>query len=178
LISGDPDGLNYIAHFRYENPNAQTIYILEGPENRLTGPALYSGELPFMFLPGTGTFTIKFDGNTLKWELTSRDSTHKSSTTSEVNANSNRCDSGSGGSTAFILYPNPVGGVLFIDQDLPELVTLDVFNMYGISMLRTSLDGRSGPVTHQIDMSDYPLGLYFFRFTTRDGALEYRVIKE
>ncbi|GGD42299.1 S8 family peptidase [Muriicola marianensis] len=178
LISGDPGGLNYIAHFRYENPNDQTIYILEGPENRLTGPAQYSGELPFRFLPGTGTFQIRFDGNTLKWELTSRDSTHKSSTTSEVNANSNRCDAGSAGSTAFILYPNPVAGVLFIDQDLPEQVTLDVFNMYGISMLRTSLDGRSGPVTHQIDMSDYPLGLYFFRFTTKDGVLEYRVIKE
>ncbi len=178
LISGDPDGLNYLAHFRYENPNAQTIYILEGPENRLTGPARYSGELPFIFLPGTGTFTIKFDGNTLKWELTSRDSTHKSSTTTEVNANANRCDLGGGESSAFILYPNPVNGILFIDQNLPEVVTLQVFDMFGIQQLSRTLDGRSGLVTHQVEMNSYLNGLYFFRFTSNQGVEVYTVIKE
>ncbi len=177
-VSGDPSGLNYIAHFRYENPNEETIYILEGPENQLSGPALYSGELPFIFLPGTGTFQIRFDGNTLKWELTSRDSTHKTSTTTEVNANSNRCDLGGGNSSAFTLYPNPVNGILFVDQDLSEVVTLQVFDMFGIQQLSRTLDGRSGPVTHEVDMSSFLNGMYFFRFTTKDGVLVYSVIKE
>jgi hypothetical protein len=175
----DPDGLFYIAHYRYENPNAETIYIAEGPENQLTGPALYSGELPFIFLPGQGTFSIRFDGNTLKWELTSRDSTHKSSTTSNANANDNRCDSGiSGTDASFILYPNPVNGILFIDQNISEIVTLDIFDFYGILYLNTSLDGRNSPVTHEINMADYPEGMYFIRITSKDDVNVYTVVKD
>ncbi len=175
----DPDGLFYIAHYRYENPNEETIYIAEGPENQLTGPALYSGELPFIFLPGQGTFSIRFDGNTLKWELTSRDSTHKSSTTSNANANENRCDSGISGTYAsFILYPNPVNGILFIDQNIPEVVNLDIIDFYGILYLNTSLDGRNSPVTHEINMADYPEGMYFIRITSKDNVNVYTVVKD
>ncbi|MGB5490248.1 MAG: S8 family serine peptidase, partial [Woeseiaceae bacterium] len=58
----DPDNLDYIAHFRYVNPNDEAIYILD-PENQLTGPgaADYVGELPIKFLPGEHTFEIRFD---------------------------------------------------------------------------------------------------------------------
>ncbi|WP_297707513.1 T9SS type A sorting domain-containing protein [uncultured Eudoraea sp.] len=177
----DPDGLFYIAHYRYENPNEETIYIAEGPENQLTGPAAATsiGELPFIFLPGQGTFSIRFNGDTLKWELTSRDSTHKSSTTSNANANDNRCDSGISGTYAsFILYPNPVNGILFIDQNISEVVTLDIFDFYGILYLNTSLDGRNGPTTHEINMSDYPDGMYFIRITTKDDVNVYTVVKD
>ncbi|NNK10550.1 MAG: T9SS type A sorting domain-containing protein, partial [Flavobacteriaceae bacterium] len=179
---GDPDGLNYIAHYRYINPNEETIYILEGPENQLTGPAAYSGELPFMFLPGENTFQIRFDGNTLKWELTSRDSTHKSSTTSNANANSSRCNAGFTTedffTNSFIIYPNPVNGILFIDQHLSERVTLDVFDLYGILHTSRILDGRSGSVTHEIDMSGYYEGMYILRFSMQDDVQVYSVIKE
>jgi hypothetical protein len=175
----DPDGLFYIAHYRYENPNEETIYIAEGPKNQLTGPALYIGELPFIFLPGQGTFSIRFDGNTLKWELTSRDSTHKSSTTSNANANDSRCDSGfESTDPSFILYPNPVNGVLYIDQNISEVVTLDIFDIYGILYLNVSLDGRNSPITHEINMSDYPQGIYFIRITTKDDVNVYTVVKD
>uniref|UniRef100_UPI0026384AFB T9SS type A sorting domain-containing protein n=1 Tax=uncultured Eudoraea sp. TaxID=1035614 RepID=UPI0026384AFB len=179
---GDPSGLNYIAHYRYINPNDETIYILEGPENQLTGPADSSGELPFIFLPGENTFQIRFDGNTLKWELTSRDSTHKSSTTSQANSNSNRCDAGFITSeffeSSFIIYPNPTNGILFIDQNLSEWVTLDVFDIFGILHLSSTLDGRSGPVTHEIDMSGYYDGMYILRFSMQDEVQVYSVIKQ
>jgi hypothetical protein len=178
----DPDGLFYIANYRYENPNDETIYIAEGEENRLTGTAPYIGELPFIFLPGEGTFQIRFDGSDgkiLKWELTSRNSTHKSSTTSSANANSNKCNSGiAGTSISFILYPNPVVSTLFIDQNLPEVVTLDIFDIYGILYLNTSLDGRNSPITHEIDMADYPQGVYFIRITTKDDVNVYTVLKD
>ncbi|MEP0132962.1 MAG: T9SS type A sorting domain-containing protein [Eudoraea sp.] len=178
---GGPNGLNYIAHYRYENPNDETIYIAEGPENQLTGPAALTaiGELPFIFLPGQGTFQIRFDGNTLKWELTSRDSTHKSSTTSNANANSGRCDSGiTGAGSSFILYPNPVNGILYIDQNFSEVVTLDIFDIFGILYLNTTLDGRNSPITHEIDMTDYPQGMYFIRITTKDDVNVYTVVKD
>ena len=175
----DPDGLFYIAHYRYENPNDETIYIAEGSENQLTGPAQYIGELPFIFLPGQGTFQIRFDGNTLKWELTSRNSTHKSSTTSNANANSNKCNSGiEGTGSSFILYPNPVSGLLYIDQNILEVITLDIFDFYGILYLNTSLDGRNGPITHEINMAGYPDGMYFIRITTKDDVNVYTVVKD
>ena len=176
----DPDGLVYIANYRYENPNDETIYIAEGPENQLTGPAAATskGELPFIFLPGQGTFQIRFDGNTLKWELTSRDSTHKSSTTSNANANANKCDSDiAGTSISFILHPNPVNGMLYIDQNVSEVVTLDIFDIYGVLYLNTSLDGRNSPMTHEINMADYPQGIYFIRITTKDDVNVYTVVK-
>ena len=141
-----PMDLIYIAHFRYVNPNDEAIYILAGVENQLTGPgaADYVGELPIKFLPGEHTFQIRFDGNTLKWELISLNSNHKTSTTTNVNANSNKCDSSNttneSGIPIYMLFPNPVtdteGGILYIEQDIPAMVTLEVFDFFGMQEVR------------------------------------------
>jgi len=190
---GDPDGLLYIAHFRYVNPNDEAIYILEGPENQLTGTALNSGGLPIKFLPGEHTFEIRFDGTTLKWELTSMDSNHKTSTTTNVNANSNQCDSSNttveSGIPTYNLYPNPVTevmeastcfecqpGILYIEQDISVMVTLDVFDFYGMPIpmefIRiTSLKGT-------IDMNGLEEGIYFIRLSTNDDVQVFSVVKE
>ena len=61
------------------------------------------------------------------------DSTHKSSTTSNANANSNRCDSGNEiGDSSFEISPNPTSGSVTIVQSFEGVVTLDVFDYYGI----------------------------------------------
>ncbi len=181
----DPSGDYYIANYRYINPNEETIYIPVGDENLLTGTAPYTGELPFIFLPGENTFQIRFEGSggkTLKWELTSLDSTHKSSTTSNANANSNKCNSGNSGSEStsapYIMYPNPLDGMLYIDQNNMELVTVDVFDIYGILYLTQTLDGRNGPTTHEINMSACLNGIYFIRCTSGDDIQVYSVVKE
>ncbi|NNE02802.1 MAG: T9SS type A sorting domain-containing protein, partial [Eudoraea sp.] len=186
LNPGDPDGLNYIAHFRYVNPNDEVVYILAGPENQLTGPAALTaiGELPNKFLPGEHTFEFRFDGNTLKWELTSLDSNHKTSTTTNVNANTNKCDPDDstriGEIPTYVLHPNPVNGILYIEQDVSAIVTLEVFDFFGISYLTTQLDGSNAPTTHQIDMSgsNYPDGMYFIRLTTASDVQVFSVIKD
>ncbi len=182
---GDPSGYNYIANYRYINPNVETIYIADESENRLTGTAPYTGDLPFIFLPGENTFQIRFDGSggkTLKWELTSLDSTHKSSTTSNANANSKKCNSGNSGSEStsapYIMYPNPLDGILYIDQNNMELVTVDVFDIYGVLYLTQTLDGRNGPTTHEINMSACINGIYFIRCTSGDDVQVYSVVKE
>jgi hypothetical protein len=189
LNPDDPDGLNYIAHFRYENPNDEAIYILAGSENQLTGPAAQTamGELPIKFLPGEHTFEIRFDGNTLKWELISLNSNHKTSTTTNVNANSNKCSTddivNESGIPTYMLYPNPVkdteGGILYIEQDIPAMVTLEVFDFFGILYLTTQLDGTNAPVTHELDMSgsNYPVGMYFIRLTANSDVQVFSVIK-
>jgi hypothetical protein len=189
---GDPDNLYYIAHFRYENPNDEAIYILEGPENQLTGPAALTsiGELPIKFLPGEHTFEIRFDGTTLKWELTSMDSNHKTSTTTNVNANSNKCDTSNiineSGIPNYILYPNPVteaeGGILYIEQDIPAMVTLDVYDFFGTRMFGpVILDGTNAPdiPPHEFNMSGsgYPVGMYFIRLTANSNEQVFSVIK-
>ena len=179
------DGLIYTAHFRYFNPNDEVVYILEGPENQLTGPAALTaaGALPFKFLPGEHTFEIRFDGTTLKWELTSLDSNHKTSTTTNVNANSNKCGIedfiNESGIPSYILHPNPVNGILYIEQDIPAMVTVEVFDYFGILHLNTVLDGTNAPSTHEIDMSSstYPEGIYIIRLTANNDVQVFSVIK-
>ncbi len=185
--SGDQD---YIAHFRYINPNDEIIYISEGPENQLTGSALNSGELPFKFLPGEHTFEIRFDGNILKWELISRDSNHKTSTTTNVNANSNKCDSSNSINDSEIpmynLYPNPVNGdsfcsecapgVLYIEQDISVMVTLDVFDFYGMPISIEFL--RITPLKGALDMNGLDEGVYFIRLSTNTNVQVFSVVKD
>ena len=198
LNPGDPNGLNYIAHFRYENPNDEAIYILAGSENQLTGPAALTaiGVLPIKFLPGEHTFEIRFDGTTLKWELISLDSNHKTSTTTNVNANSNQCDSNNttneSGIPIYNLYPNPVDGdstcigceygILYIEQDISAMVTLDVFDLTGMlieSLSNTMLNGTIAPPTkHEIDMSGLEAGIYFIRLSTGNDVQVFSVVKD
>ncbi len=181
----DPNGLIYTAHFRYENPNDEVVYILAGVENQLTGPAALTavGELPVAFLPGDHTFEIRFNGDALKWELTSLDSNHKTSTTTNVNANSNKCNSDEssriGEIPTYVLWPNPVNGILHIDQDVPALVTIEIFDFFGIPYLTAQLDGTNAPTSHQIDMSgsNYPEGMYFIRLSTANDMQVFSVIK-
>jgi hypothetical protein len=186
LNPDDPDGLNYIAHFRYINPNERSIYILpDGPENQLTGSGAPTamGELPINFLPGEHTFEIRFDGNPLKWEVISMDSNHKTSTTTEVNANSNKCNANNSnnesGIPTYVLHPNPVNGILYIDQDVPAIITIDIFDFFGILHLNTVRDGTNAPITHTIDMSgsNYPVGVYFVCITANSNVQVFSVIK-
>ncbi len=95
-----PDGLYYTANYRYLNPNDVAIYVLQGPDNNLSGPAVREGEPPTVFLPGEGTFKIRFDGQRMVWSLTTFDTTQKSSTSSEATAESGKCDAKDVGSPA------------------------------------------------------------------------------
>ncbi|MGB5229628.1 MAG: S8 family serine peptidase [Eudoraea sp.] len=189
---GDPDDLNYIAHFRYVNPNDEAIYILEGPENQLTGPAALTaiGELPVKFLPGEHTFEIRFNGDTLKWELISLNSNHKTSTTTNVNANSNQCDSSNttneSGIPIYNLYPNPVKevstcigcepGILYIEQDISADVTLNVFDFYGRQI--PIVFNRITPLNGTLDMNGLETGIYFIRLSTGNDVQVFSVVKE
>ncbi len=66
-----------------------------------------------------------------------------------------------------------------IDQTISEVVTLDIFDIFGISYLTTTLDARNGPTSHAIPMGiGYPQGMYFFRITTKNDVYVYTVIKD
>lgn len=182
-VEFDPNatnGLNYTANFRYENPNSQTIYVLHGPDNRIEAGGRYEGELPIVFLPGQGTFKIRFDGNSIKWILTTMESGHKTSTSSSASSGSNRCkSSGKEGSidTSYVLYPNPVGNILYIQQNVSDVITVDVFDFYGILYYSKKFDNKTLQ-TIEINMSTYKAGIYLIRINTGADIKVYSIIKE
>ncbi|MFT6797392.1 MAG: hypothetical protein ACJART_002543, partial [Maribacter sp.] len=174
---GNPSGLYFIANYRYENPNAEVVYIPNGPLNKITGDGTFIGSPPTAFLPGEGTFQVHFNGLNIKWELTSGGSTNASSTTSEANADSSKCSSIINDEVAnpsFILYPNPVEGTLFIDKTINDQVQVEVFDYYGIRHYSKKWNTAG---TYEINMASYPPGMYMVRMTSNKGVWVYSIIK-
>lgn len=183
-VEFDPDasGLNYIAHYRYDNPNDHPVYVALGADNNLSGNAVFQGDPPVVFLPGEGTFEIRFDGNLLKWTLTTWhvQNNGTSTSTSNASASSKLCDpdevSGIISGVVFTLYPNPVSTTLTVDQSIAAGVTLEVFDIFAQPLLITSWNQNSG-LSHQVDMSAYPQGMYFIRLTVGQDNELFSVIK-
>ena len=168
----DTDELIYIANYRYENPNDETIYVLNGEENRITGTGAFSGTLPTAFLPGQGTFQIRFNGN-IKWELITLDSNNKTASTSDASATSNKC--GSAGNS-YSLVPNSVETNLNIYQNIPENSTVEIFSFYGV-LYFTGQFTKNGPQTMVVNMEWYPTGFYVVRMTSKDNVKVYSIVK-
>jgi len=177
-VTPSTDGLDYTANFRYDNPNSDPIYVLQGPENELVGLGEFIGQPPVIFLPGEGTFKVRFDGQKLVWRLTTFDSTHKSSISTEATSDSGKCDAKDVGSIDESGYTivNPFSDELVVQRHIIETGTLDVFNMYGV--LQGSADfskNRDGDIV--ISTIAYPVGMYIVRITTADGIYTQTVIK-
>lgn len=174
----DPSGLNFIANYRYENPNNGVVYIANGPLNQITGDGTFIGSPPTAFLPGEGTFQILFDGQNIKWELTSGGSTNPSSTTSDANAGSAKCSSSiidEELNPSFILYPNPVvNGTLYVDKTTSVQVDVEVFDYYGIRLFSKKWNNAG---TYEINMASYRNGLYIVRMTSNKDVWVYTIIK-
>ncbi|NMM48508.1 S8 family peptidase [Marinigracilibium pacificum] len=171
-----PDGLNYIANFRYLNPNDYTIFIGLGEDNLLTGSAERDGNPPTSFYPGEGTFQIRFDGNDLKWSLTSNESTHKSSTSLSASSSSNKCSSGNRDSF-YIIYPNPVHGSLTIEKNVDDESIVEVYDYYG-NMHFEGIIPRGKSKSIEIDFSSFYIDTYLIKIQSNEGVKIYSVIKE
>ena len=175
------NGLIYLANFRYENPNSETIYVLHGEDNYLSGEALFEGELPIIFLPGEGTFTIAFDGQRLIWNLTTYDSTHKSSVSSEATYESGKCDAKDvitgTEATDFNLYPNPFENSFTVERNIAESGTINVYNIYGVQMKSIVFSKNEGELI-QVDMTGYPSGWYIVRISTVGELYSFTVSKQ
>ena len=173
------DGLNYSVIFRYENDNPFPLYAL-GEDNTLSGPsaANSSGELPIVFMPGSGVFEVRFDGNRLIWSLRTSNSTHSTSVSSESTSESGKCAGKSG--TSYEVFPNPVGSNtsynLTIKQNIIENSTVNVINMYGATIAGASFDGSSQTI--QVDMQSYPTGMYIVRIVSQAETRTFNIIKE
>ena len=169
------DGLIYTAVFRYENDNEYPVYVNEGPDNYLTGTQ-FKGQLPGVFMPGSGTFEIRFDGQQLVWSLTTYDGTHKSSISSATTSESGKCDAKLDG--AYSIYPNPVATILYIKQNVIENnVSVLVLNMYGFAVINAGTFTQAFS-TKEIDMSGLSTGIYIVRITSSTDVRTYNILKE
>ena len=63
LLTNDPSGFKYAAHFSYQNPNATVVYVPLGTNNKITTTGNYSGQLPTIFNP---------EADSLKYILTAQ----------------------------------------------------------------------------------------------------------
>ena len=174
-----PDGLYYTANYRYLNPNDVAIYVLQGPDNNLSGPAVREGEPPTVFLAGEGTFKIRFDGQRMVWSLTTFDTTQKSSTSSEATAESGKCDAKDVGSieeAGYMIFPVPFEDQLTIQRNVYETGTVEVHNTSGVLMASDSFrKNKQDDII--LDMSTVPSGIYFIRISTSSGTISKTINK-
>ena len=164
--------------YRYENDNDEIVFVPVGPDNKLKGNVL-EGELPTSFIPGSGTFEIRFDGRRVTWNLTTYGSTNKSSVSSLNQSGTGECDAKI--DADYTLYPNPVtGDELTITQNVAEVSTVYILDMYArILYIDDGFNGTNDEVL--INMSDtdlYPSGMYIVKIVSQDQVKTYSIIKE
>ena len=172
------NGLNYIANFRYYNPNSETIYVLHGTDNSLSGEANYLGETPIIFLPGENTFKIEFDGRKLIWSLTTYNTTQKSSVSSEATSDSGKCDAkgvDTDMQTNYEVNPTFTDGNVTVKRNITESGRIDLFSNYGV-LLETKAFSKSNTNDILFNISG-PSGLYYLRITTADKIYMFNIIK-
>ena len=172
-----PGNLDYKVVFRYENENFDTLYVLEGLDNNFSGPAQYEGQLPIAFLPGSGTFEVRFDGSQLLWSLTTFGSTHNTSVSSSSTAGSGKCDAKI--DSVYEVYPNPVTGpeyILTVQQNVTEVSQVKLLDIYGSTLFNGSFDGIVQNI--YINMLTYPSGVYFVRISNSSSVKVFNIIKD
>ncbi len=196
LLTNDPSGFKYAAHFSFKNPNATTVYVPVGTNNYISTSGHYSGQLPTVFPPGTGQFKIYFDGVKMTWTLATYNAQHCTAVAAIASSTSTRCTAGGGTLQAGVeatsttetmeassvepvasVYPNPT----------KDLVTINVQNASVSSSNAQIIDafGRVSPANAknlsdhslQVDLTSRKTGVYFIRVLV-DGEFKiFRVVK-
>jgi len=125
-VVSDSSGLNYLAHFEFQNDNSTPVFVPKGPNNFLSSSQAFAGTPVELFMPGTGGFDVLFDGSQLVWNLTSNDNNNQQSLSAEASSGSVVCDtnapinfrcseSSTPGKHGLKFYPNPVKDKLIIE---------------------------------------------------------------
>lgn len=183
----------FVANFRYENTNASSIYIpftdLEQSDNYLIAEGnyeLHSAPI-FEFVPGGGVFRIKFDGQKLIWVVSSEESAHKTSVSSDASSSSNKCKNKDGYDAVNLSvhlddltgYPNPVVDKFSI-----------ILNDMGVDRTEIMLLNRDGKTMDlkytynpsikgiEIDMNGFKTGMYIIRIYNDEIDQVFNVFKK
>lgn len=78
------------------------------------------------------------------------------------------------------LYPNPCSGAVRLRYQISDIgyLTLDLYSISGLKIGRLMNEKRMpGTYDMEVDLSDLPAGVYFFRLTTDEGMEMAKVVK-
>lgn len=176
-----PGEFPFIAHYFCENPNSTPVYVPIGIDNRLrsaNGAAGFDGSnQPVLFMPGTTTFNVPFDGSTLTWEIRTFESNHKASVASTASSSSSRCSFTTGARISddntgeivneeknILVYPNPATRTLTIQspQELLNVKQMKLFDVTGRHFPVKANGSGTGKIL-VLDIAMLPPGIYLLR---------------
>ena len=173
---------DYTVTYRYENDNDYQIFVAEGDYNKLSGN-VYGGILPTAFLPGGGTFEIRFDGNQLTWSLYTYGSFNNSSVSSANQSGTGECGGKLDGSYA--VGPNPVTSAsdykLTITNKIMEVSDVYIYNLYGVLVNTNQVlhfNGNTIDETVIVDMFELPNNLYIVQIVSATNVRTYNILKQ
>ena len=80
------------------------------------------------------------------------------------------------GQSTFRIYPNPTTGNFILEKAYDaEMVTVDIFGMWGEKVMTAIIDGER---KHEFSLSDKPVGVYFIRVIFGDKAETVKIVKQ
>jgi hypothetical protein len=186
----------YIANYRWENPNDRLVFIPRGEDNYISGlDEAAQLLLPEEFEPGFGTFQVPFNGQTILWVLTSFDVSQKSSSTSDASSSSNKCKTKGGGNANntsnltiadnrnfvdnYSTYPNPVMDNATVAYLEGEIAVKDVMVLDSQGrMYETTITHNEYRKSIEVDMRQFKAGIYMIRIQNGDTFSILRIIKQ
>ncbi len=204
-LLNDPEGFKYVAHFEYNNRNKSSVYIPVGEDNRIITEGNYLGKPTEIFLPGTGSFEIYFNGDKLVWEIRTYESNKKTAVASSASSNSSRCktiyaaiqnnklmtselDHTNISKIAkitpdkiedkIIVYPNPVNDILKIKINSSEIKSSDIilYDTNGRIQNLNSLE-KTSDLQYKLDISNVYPGVYILKIKVENSYKTFRIIK-
>jgi hypothetical protein len=191
----------FYANYSWTNSNSAEVRIPRSiPDNYIQAPddAIISGLVPQVFPPGTGKFSIQFDGSkTITWILASFEKRQKTSSASIASSTSNKCGSNTGlvpydpitsrktsttsdfmASFQDKVYPNPFTSRVVIETDLTGVSEKDikVFDVTGREYRANSIRMISAKKA-ELDLSHLINGQYYIRVNTKAGQKVFRILR-
>ena len=196
----------YIAHFYCINDNATPLYVPVGPDNKLTSAGSFDNSLQtVVFNPGTTYCNVPFDGVTLKWEITTYETTHKTAASSNASSTSNRCNNTVTKSANPVItdlvtkekeavkivekatlpgngvhvYPNPARDMaaIYFSKEVISEKGLLLYDSYG-RLYPVKVLRKISEGTIEIDLSRLVSGIYFIRVKLAEGYKTISITKE
>ncbi len=177
---------NHIAYYEYDNKNNDTVWVMIGDDNLVTGggPDRDISQQPIKFVPGGGTWIATFDGSPMSWEVSSQHHGHKASHAQNASSNSKNCSHGksaeiepSNDDEFARVYPNPVSGKLTVSLgDDKEIRDVAIFNLVG---KKTNVsEHRVSDQILELDMASLKPGVYLVKVQLETTTKIFRVIKQ
>jgi hypothetical protein len=188
-VPPDENGFTWIARFKYTNNNSTPVFVPAGYNNQLTGPGSFSTSgQPELFMPGIGTWEVRFDGAYMTWIVKSYYNWTLTASSAFARSTSVQCnkttlaeelpekpiDTESGIS----VYPNPASDKVYINVSAGLITADDVFIF---DMLGNQCQVRMVKISDnliEIDLSAVKAGLYLLRIKTAVEIKAFRIIRQ